>query len=1035
MIAKALKYKKITLLFFIMLVFVGFFSLATLKKRENPEITTSVALVKTIYPGASPEKVEQLVTKPLEEAIKEMQHIEKIESTSEVNVSLITVELVPDVDYKKAWDTLRQKVQAARSKLPADAYQSEVDDDLVKTAAQIVHLVIDRPEDMEKLRPVADNWKEQLRTISGVSDVQIAGLPDKEMKVILDKKKLEGFGLPWGVVLQSLTNTHDRIPIGDVKKDNQRIYVQLTGEWKSASDLADTVIFRSPEQGPSVKLKDVAEVKMGTKKVNEQVFYNGKPSVDIVINAEKGVDVPSLQQRIDEETAGLKAQLPSDVAMVSLFTQKESVDKLFSQLSKELIIGMVVVILVCSLGLRLNTAVVVSLAIPISIAIGFLPVMMTLIDLNQITIAALVIVLGILVDDAIVVNDNIERRLQLGDRPYDAALKGSREVGISILTATLATAAAFFPLFFLEGNIGDFVRPIPVVISLTLAASMIMSLTIVPIYRQWSTERQLRRNKSTDYGKPPGLLGGALERLSVFYEKQIRRLLKKPVLTGMTALIIGTSSYGLLPFLGVEYFPSAERSEFLVDVEMPVDSYYEQTVDTMKNLSAWAEQQEGVRAVSAYTGRTAPRFYYSENVSYGTRLGQLFVSLDESKAHTKELVPKWRKQLGQMFPNAGIIIRELEQGVPVGAPIAVRISGSDLLELTSLSQQVQDKLRSIPGAVNVKDDVGAPMPTSDLQLDKDKAQFYGVTEKDLSASMRLATEGVKATDIQIGNKLIDVTLYSEDENVSRYEALEDVLVPSQTGMLYPVKEFVNFERNQMVNAIQHRNLTKTITVKSYADGRLASDIQNDLTKAIKDIHLPDGYKIEYGGEDQERNAAFISIGKLSIIVMLLIYTVIAMQFYSLSTPVLILSTVYLALGGALIGLFVTGAPIGFMALMGLISLSGIVVRNGIVLIEFIEDARKEGVALYDAIAESGRARLRPILLTSAVAIGGMLPMAIMGGSMWRSMAVCIISGLIFSTLLTLIVVPTMYLKLAEWRDRRQKRRAELETTYELGGSQ
>ncbi|MFD0695094.1 efflux RND transporter permease subunit [Paenibacillus sp. GCM10027628] len=1030
MIAKLMKYQKITILFFVIFVLVGISSFMSLSQRENPEITISIATVKTIYPGASPEKVEQLVTKPLEEKIREMEHIKKIDSTSSTNVSMITVEMEPGIDNKQSWDTLRQKVQTAMDKLPAEAHQPEVDDDLAKTAAQIIHLIQDSLENLESLRPITKLWKDQLRTVAGVSDVAIVGIPDQEVKVILNNEKLEALRLPWSSVMQALSSAHDRSPIGNVNVNNRDAYVQLTGEWQSASDIADTVVYRPAGQGTPIKIQDVANVKISTKKTEEQVFHNGKTAADIVIYPAKGQDIPSLQKRIDAKVAELQAGLPATVKMESLFTQKESVTKLFNDLTREMIIGMVAVLFVCALGLTIGTSIMVALAIPVSIALGFIPIGTTSIDLNQISIVALVIVLGILVDDAIVVNDNIERRLSLGDTPLDASLKGSQDVAISILTATIATAAAFFPLFFLKGNIGDFIRPIPVVVSLTLAASMAMSLTIVPIFRKWTSERNLRKG-SNARKKQPGLLGGPLWQLSESYEKLIRRFLKKPLLTGMVGLVIGTSSYGLLPLLGVQYFPSAERDDFLLDVKMPVSSSFTQTSDMMKSLSAWAERQEGVRFVSAYAGRTTPKYYYAETASTGTRIGQLFVKIDESKVHTGELVSSWRQQLKIMYPDIELLPRELEQGPPVGAPIAVRISGPELTELSALSKQVQTILKGIPGTANVSDDVGAEMYTMDLQLDSDKARFYGVSEKDLSATARLATDGVEASKLQLGNEIIPITLYNTTNRAASMQAIEDLLVPSQTGELFPIKQFISAEPNRMINSIQHHNLVRTITVRAYTDGRLPADIVTELQNKVKQLPKPGSYTFEYAGENADRNDAFTSIGKLSIVVFFLIFIIIAIQFYSLSIPFLVMMTVYLAMGGALIGLFVTGAPIGFMALMGFVSLAGIVVRNGIVLIEFIEHARHNGMGLQDAIAESGRARLRPILMTSATAISGLLPMAIMGGSLWRPMAVVIISGLIFSTLLTLIVVPSFYLRLAMWRDNRSSKRNQHQVTVEM----
>jgi multidrug efflux pump subunit AcrB len=1062
MIEKLIKYRKVTLLFFIAAVMMGIVNVLTLKQRENPEVDLTTAVVKTVYPGASPEKVEQFVTQPLEQKIKEMSDISILSSNSMANVSVITVEIHPK-DIKRAWDTLRQKVQSAEGELPAEANKPEVNDDLSKIAEQILHFVVESPEQLEPLRPVMELWKKQLSTLSGVSNVEIVGLADQEVAVLLDTEKLNTFKLPWTAVAQALTNRHDRVPLGMVNQGAKSYYVNIPGEWKSAEDVANTDILGLPG-GNTLKIKDVAEAKLRPKKQEISIVHNGKPALDLVINAEKGADIPSLQKRIDSKVGELQKSLPAEVQLVSLFTQKESLDHLFRDLGQELLIGIAVVIVVCSLGLSFGTSWIVALAIPVSITVGFIPVEMLGIDLNQITIVGIVIVLGILVDDAIVVNDNIQRRLQLGDSPAKASLYGSRDVAISILTATICTAAAFLPLLFLEGNIGSFIRPLPVVISLTLAASMAMSLTIIPIFRQWVGERALHKAqkklattvakglnkeqagsaseqagsspiqtgsvpdekgelavkvKSQQEEMSPGLLGGPIQRLSLFYSQQIVRFLRRPLLTGIVALLVGTSSFGLLPLLGVQYFPPAEKDEMLIDFKLPTGRIFAETEFTMRRAADWLQEQKGVKFVSAYSGRATPKFYYSESDRNGTNMGQLFVKIDPKLIHTKEVIDQWRPGLKQLFPeDIEITLRELEQGPPVGAPIAIRISGNDLGQLRELSNVVQDILKQVPGTSSVSDDVGSDMPTFEVLADPAKLNLFGVNDKDLTRTLRIATEGLEIASMQQGEKLIDVMFYAKPRSAGPVETMNNMYVPTQKGGTIAVKELGDIRTSYMVKAIHHRNQTRTVTIRSYTQDRLPDDIVKDVKAQLGSYSIPSGYTIEFGGENEERNEAFIAIGKLSVIVVLLIYILMVMQFYSLTIPLLILSTVYLAAGGAVIGLYLTDSPIGFMALMGLVSLAGIVVRNGIILIEFIEQARKRGLPLHEAVAEAGRARLRPILLTMATAIGGLLPMTVLGGNLWRPMGITIISGLLYSTLLTLIVVPSLFVILETWRGKR-----------------
>lgn len=400
-------------------------------------------------------------------------------------------------------------------------------------------------------------------------------------------------------------------------------------------------------------------------------------------------------------------------------------------------------------------------------------------------------------------------------------------------------------------------------------------------------------------------------------------------------------------------------------------------------------------------------------------MGQLFVKIDPKVIQTKEVVSVWREELKAMFPpDVEITPRELEQGPPVGAPIALRISGGELSQLRQISSDIQGMLEEIPGTVSVSDDVGDDMNTVEIDPDPAKLSLFGVNENDLSMTLRIATEGLEVAEMQKGKDLIDVTLYAKKKTHDPVETMKDMYVPALQGGTVTIGELGVIKESRMIQTIHHRNLTRTITVRSFVQDRLADDIVKELQVKLQQYSLPAGYSIEFGGENEERNDAFASIGMLSLIVLLLIYVIMVMQFYSLSIPLLILSTVYLAAGGAVIGLFLTGSPIGFMALMGLVSLAGIVVRNGIILIEFIEQARERGLPLYEAVAEAGKSRLRPILLTTATAIGGLLPMTIMGGNLWRPMGITIISGLLYSTLLTLIVVPSLFVILAKRRDQR-----------------
>ncbi len=1022
MIQYIVKKRKITLLFFVMVMMVGFLSFFQLPRQEIPDIVVSVATVTTVLPGASPEKVEQTVTKKIEEKINELQGLNYISSTSSFGVSTIIVEAKPEVDAKQKWDELRKKVKDAEKDLPADAKQPIINDDLNRTFVQTFNITAPTREQLYSLRDMLKSWKDQLRTIRGVADVSIEGLPDQEVRVDVDTQKLQQFGITWGQVLNAVKTENEKIPLGDYDVNNRTYQLKIV-ESKDPKELENVIISRSKDGFP-IYLRDIGKVSLTTEKVDFLAYHNGKPAVTMSINAEMGSDVPNLQKKVDEMMVILEKGLPVWAKKESIFSQHERVNLLFGELTREMLIAIVAVLLVCTLGLNLTTALVVALAIPISLAIGLIFLPSLHVTLNQISIVGLIIVLGILVDDAVVVNDNIERRLSvLGEKPFRAAVNGAKEVSISILTATLATIASFAPLLFLQGDVGQFIKPIPTIITLTMLASMIMSLTIIPIFRQWHEQRF---SKGVDgYRKPAGLLGKQIARLINWYATRLMpKMLKRPLLTGMVGVLIGTSAYFLIPMTPVELFPTDNRAEMLVNIRVPVGSSIQQTDKITREVSEYLLKQPGVTMVASYAGGSAPKMFGGDvGAGSGITVGQLVVKVDKEKIQTSQAVETWSKEFKKRFPEASVIPKELKTGPPVGMPVVIRIYGEDINELRTLSQQVQDKVSKVPGTFDVQDDFGIERYALEFVVNKDLMDQKMVNYTDLTRTIRLVGEGLPVSQFDDGNDLIDIKLYSNAAQEDPQVVFQRLTVPNSRGEQIPLSEIAELKPTFSIQKIPHRDLSRVVTVSADVKGRTATEVMNEVKPLVASIQFPDGYRWEVAGETSKQTDIFIDMGKLSIVVVFLIIILIAMQFYSLSIPVLVMSTVYLAFAGSLIGLFLTQTPLGFMTMMGVISLSGIVVRNGIVLIEFIEEARHAGVELKQAVIQAGEARLRPILLTTMTAVAGLSPLAITGDVLFRPLAVTIIFGLLFSTMLTLIVVPSFYTVLALRKQKKLAKKA------------
>ncbi|MCI3922160.1 efflux RND transporter permease subunit [Paenibacillus sp. TRM 82003] len=1022
MIAYVIKKRKITLLFLLMALVVGFFNFMQLPRQEMPDVVIKQALVTTIYPGARPEKVEQTVTKIIEQKIKEIQGIKTITSSSHNGYSSILIQTDDDADAATKWDEVRKKVQDAQADLPEGAEAPIVNDELTKAFIEQFAITADRVEDLYVLSDVMLTWKDQLRTVPGVAGVDIKGLPEREVRVEVDAQKLQQFGVPWEQVLDALQKYNDRVPTGNLAYDGREY--QLTVPETQNAEALNQVVVMVTQTGTPIYLSDIGHAAFTYKDTQYYAYYNGKPAVTISLNGETGSDVPTMNQLVNEKMKELEPSLPGDLALESLFAQKDKVNELFADLSKELLIAIAAVILICTLGLNLLTSGTVALAIPFSIGLGFIFLPALGITLNQISIVGLIIVLGLLVDDAVVVNDNIERRMSaLGESPFVAAVNGTKEVSISILTATLATIAAFAPLLFLQGDIGAFIKPIPTVVSLTMLASMVISLTIIPIFRAWYDGK--RQKSGEVMQKPSGFLGKQIEALTNVYSgRWMSNILKRPLLTGLAGLLIGTAAYSLVLFTPIELFPDSERPEATINVQMPIGTAIEETDRVVREIADWVLQQPEVEQVAYAAGGGAPTLF--SDIASGAppsnpTTAQLQILGVKDKFDREATVEAWQAYLETVYPGANVSIRVPQLGIPVGSAVSIRLTGEELDELQTLAEEVKSMVAGVDGTVNVKDDIGLEQYNLTFQPNQGAMDQYKVSYNDLTRTLLLVGQGLTATQFDTGRELVDMNLYLRKDGAEPNLLYQQVQVTNAQGRQIPLSQLTTMRPDFSIPQINRYNLERTITVTADVSGRTATEVMADVQKKLTAMTIPDGYDWSIGGETSEQADIFSSLGKLAVVVAFLILLLMTMQFYSLSLPLLIMTTVYLAAAGGIIGIFLTGMPVGFMSIMGVISLAGVVVRNGIVLIEFIEEARREGIELKEAIIQAASARFRPIILTSLTAIIGMIPIATIGDILFRPLAMTIIFGMFFSTILTLFVVPSLYMVLANLKLKRQQK--------------
>ncbi|MFB0829345.1 efflux RND transporter permease subunit [Brevibacillus laterosporus] len=1020
MIEYFIKKRKITLVFFTMVVLIGIFVSLSLPKQESPDTIVSMATVTTIYPGATPEKMEQTVTKKLEEKINEVQGIKSISSESRSGISLITVRSESKVEPKKVFEELRKKVKDAEADLPEEAEQPIINDDMSRTFIQTFQITAESFEEILQLRDTLDLWKDQLRTIPGVSDVSILGLPKQELKIYVNAQRLQQYKISWTQVMNAVRTKNETTPLGDVNVDTRKYQLTLPVSYKA--DTFNKVIVTRTKEGVPVYLQDIATISDSTKRLEYRTYYNGKPAVTVSINAELGSDVPGVQKAIDQKLETLEKNLPSWAKKEPVFSQMDRIDELFSGLFHEMLIAIVAVLFICTLGLNLTTSMMVALAIPISLAAGMAVLPFFGITLNQMTIFGLIIVLGILVDDAVVVNDNIERRLSvLGEDAYTASVLGTKEVSVSIITATLATVSAFGPIIFLPGDAGHFIFPVPVIIIFTMLASMLMSLTIVPIFREWN---QRRNKKQTNYQKPAGLLGKQINSLIHWYGDRVMPImLKNPLKTGVTGVLIATVFYGLITFIPVQLFPDDDRPQMVVNISTPIGSNLQETDRIVQGVTEWIQKQPHIEKVSAFVGGNGPQMIPSAPpVGSGENMAQLVITFDNKQMDSRKILEPWMVQFKQMYPEANIIPYSVKAAMYTGSPVAIRVYGDDLHQLYAISEQIKQLIAETKGTYNINDTLGNEQYSLQFNVNQGNMDKKLISEADLTRTLRLISQGIPMGQFDNGKNLVDLTLLADQSGMTTQQVFQQLTVPNVQGQLIPVSQIAEMKPTLSLQNIPRYNLSRSVTITSDVGDRTADDVMRELKEKMEKLELPAEYAWNVTGETEEETDILLDLGMLAVVAVFLIFLLIVIQFNSLSIPILVMSTVYLAISGSLIGLFITRTPIGFMTVAGFISLSGIVVRNGIVLIEFIEEARHTGVELKEAVIGAGKARLRPILLTSVAAIAGLTPMAITGSVMFKPLAITIISGLLFSMLLTLIVVPSLYTVLAIGKQRKVARK-------------
>ncbi len=997
LIYKTIKNRKITIVMVILAVILGFYSYYVLPKQESPDVSAPIAMIKTIYPGASPEEVEKLVTKKIEDNITEMEGYDYSHSFSKNSVSIVLLYLDYGTETDKAWPDLRREMDDLQKDLPEGCWDIEVDTDLVETAGMIISLSGDNYT-YEQLAAFAENLEQDLAKIDGVSRFDIDGKLEKEVKVEVDIAKLNQYELSMEDLLNLLKMQNIEIPSGAIENEEIKINVKTPGLFTSLKNIEDTIVNVSRETGAVVRLKDLAKVYWDLEDSSYKIKQNGKNAVLLTGYFQDNKNVVITGKDVREKLDEFKNSAPEDLSIDEVIYQPNDVNSAVGDFIHNLLAGILLVVIVVFLGMGFKNAIVVSTAIPLSILMSFIVMYILKIKVHQISITALIIALGILVDNAIVISDAIQVLLDQGVEKMEACIRGARETAIPIFTSTLTTVAAFTPLFFVPGPAGEYLKSIPQVVIISLIASFIAAMFVMPGMAYIFFEKTGVKQEKTSF-------------LRRFFTDSLHQALghkKKTVL--LATIIFGLSIY-LIPYLGLRFFPHADKNIIYIDIESETAADIDKTEKVVKQVEAVLEEQKEITGYTSAIGDGLPKFYITMPVATPSQdFAQIKadVNLEGSKEfkNNEALTDYLQGKLDSTVVGGTTTVKLLEQAFPYGDPVQIRVTGDNMDRLEEVSREFQDILREIPGTTNVTDDAEDKTYEFMLDVDEDIANNYGISKYDIQRQINIALKGAESSTFRKAGNEYDIVVTS---NIKSKEDLENLAIKSSiAGNKVLLKQIAEVTLSAQRQTVKKYDGELAVTASSgVKPGYSSADIEAAVKDHISEINL-DGVSYVFDGEQGQITKNFSDLAKGAGFALFFIYIILMIQFNSFAQPFVIFLTIPLALIGSVVGLFLFRQALSFTAFLGIVSLVGLVIKNAILLIEVINTSRDESKTLEEACISAVDRRLRPIVLSAITTIMGLVPLAFSGSSLFEPMSVTLMFGLLASTFLTLVVIPVVY---------------------------
>ncbi|WP_439487224.1 efflux RND transporter permease subunit [Algoriphagus sp.] len=997
----AVKNYQFTLIIFLMTVAVGVTTFFNMPRSEDPVIEAPQFPVVVVYPGASPEDMEELVVDPLEKVIYGLEDIKRIKTEIQDGVAVIFVEYNYNEDVNEKYQELVREVNSLRPELPQDIQSIEIRKVRPSDVNILQLAMISENASKEQMKRYADRLQDVLEKINELKKVEIHGIPDQIVRIELSLDKISEMNIPLNAIIGSIQSELANIPGGSVEAGSKTFNIKTSGNYASASEIAETIIFSY--QGKNIALKDVATVHNDFEDQTHLTRLNGYRSLFLTAAMKEGNNISTLQEKYLPVLESFRSELPENIALVTAFDQADYVNRRLSGLGTDFLIAIgLVFITLLPLGNRASLIVMIS--IPLSLAIGLVLLNAFGFGLNQLSIVGLVVALGLLVDDSIVVVENIERWIREGHSRMDSALLATKQISVSVVGCTVTLIIAFMPLVFLPEGSGDFIRSLPLAVIMSVLASMLVSLTIIPFL----ASRMLKEHG----GKENRVLTFVQKAIHKSYAPILEKALNKPVRTLVIAGGIFAASLILFPIIGFSLFPPSEKPQFLINITTPLQSNLTTTDLVAREVETELSQIPEMMNFSTNVGKGNPRIYYNEiPENERTDYAQIFVQLDPGTTPPQKMA-LIEELKGKFIDYAGakIEVKNFEQGPPVTAPVEVRISGENLDTLRHLATQVETLLKNTEGTLYINNPVANLKTDIKVAIQKDQARQLGINISDIDRTVRLAIAGLNLgsfTD-ELGSER-DIIITSPRVAKASLANFDGLYINNQQGAGIPLSQIANLKLESSNLSIDHYNKIRSVSLSAFVDPNYLNDrVINEVISGMEKIDLPDGYDFTMGGEFETRQESFAGFNTVIIVTVFLFIAVLILLFKTFKSTIIVLSVIPLGMVGALVALWLTGNSLSFVAIIGLIALAGIEVKTSILLVDFTNQLRMEGKALNEAIREAGEVRFLPIVLTTVTAIGGLIPIAVSTNPLISPLAIVLIGGLISSTLLSRIVTPVMY---------------------------